>query len=134
MRRVLWHPVDNRFDAVMLTIQCVTVDCHNPMLLAEFWAEMLDWTIGGEGDEVWIERRNPELVVAPDVLFLKVPDDKVVKNRLHFDLRPDNQVVEVERALALGARRVDIGQTGEEPWVVLADPEGNEFCILRALA
>ena len=67
------------------------------------------------------------------MLFLKVPDDKVVKNRLHFDLRPDNQLVEVERALALGARKVDIGQTGEESWVVMADPEGNEFCILRAL-
>lgn len=118
----------------MLTVQCVTVDCHNPMLLAEFWAELLDWQIGGEGDEVWIEPRNRELVVSPDILFLRNPDEKVVKNRLHLDLRPDNQVVEVERALALGASRVDIGQTGEESWVVMADPEGNEFCILRPLA
>lgn len=119
----------------MLTIQCVTVDCHNPLLLAEFWAEMLDWRLGGHGDEeVWIEPKNPDLVVSPDILFIRVPDEKLVKNRLHLDLRPDNQAVEIERALSLGARRVDIGQTGEESWVVMADPEGNEFCILRPLS
>jgi hypothetical protein len=66
------------------------------------------------------------------VIFLKVPDDKVVKNRLHFDLRPDDQQAEVSRVLGLGATHVDIGQ-GDVTWVVLADPEGNEFCILRAL-
>ena len=65
----------------------------------------------------------------PDWLFLAVPDDKVVKNRIHFDFRPDDQQAEVERVIALGARHVDIGQ-GEQSWVVLADPEGNEFCIL----
>ncbi len=63
---------------------------------------------------------------------MTVPDAKAVKNRLHIDLRPDDQAAEVERALSLGARHVDIGQ-GEQTWVVLADPEGNEFCILRAL-
>ena len=67
----------------------------------------------------------------PDWLFLPVPDDKVVKNRIHFDFTPDDQAAEVERVIALGARRVDIGQ-GEQSWVVLADPEGNEFCILAA--
>jgi hypothetical protein len=54
-----------------------------------------------------------------------------VKNRLHFDLAPDDQDAEVERLLALGARRVDIGQGETRSWVVLADPEGNEFCVLR---
>lgn len=118
----------------MLTIQCITVDCHNPMLLAEFWSELLDWKIGGHDDEsVWIEPKNSELVSAPDILFLENPDAKQVKNRLHLDLRPDIQTVEVERALALGARKIEIGQTGQESWVVMADPEGNEFCILRAL-
>lgn len=57
-------------------------------------------------------------------------EEKVVKNRLHLDFRPDDQDAEVARLLALGARRVDVGQTGDEPWVVLADPEGNEFCVL----
>ena len=68
----------------------------------------------------------------PNWLFVEVPDDRVVKNRIHFDFRPDDQQAEVERVIALGARHVDIGQTGDESWVVLADPEGNEFCILAA--
>jgi hypothetical protein len=62
-----------------------------------------------------------------------VPESKTVKNRLHLDLRPDDQDAEVARFEELGARRVDVGQSGEETWVVMADPEGNEFCILRAL-
>ncbi|MGZ6798077.1 MAG: VOC family protein, partial [Nocardioidaceae bacterium] len=62
----------------------------------------------------------------------KVPEQKAVKNRLHIDLRPQNQAAEVARLEALGATRVDIGQ-GETTWVVLADPDGNEFCVLRAL-
>ena len=64
---------------------------------------------------------------------LRATDERKVKNRLHLDLRPENQQAEVQRALALGARHVDIGQEGSESWVVLADPEGNEFCILKAL-
>ena len=116
----------------MLTIDFITVDCRNPMLLAEFWCEMLDWEVGGQDDEsAWIEPRNKDLVVSPRILFYKNPDTKLVKNRLHFDLRPDHQQLEVERALALGATRANIGQTGEESWIVMADPEGNEFCILR---
>ncbi|MGV0803594.1 VOC family protein, partial [Mycolicibacterium elephantis] len=67
----------------------------------------------------------------PNWLFLATPDDKVVKNRIHFDFRPDDQQAEVQRVIAMGARRVDIGQ-GDSSWVVLADPEGNEFCILAA--
>ena len=69
---------------------------------------------------------------APALLFLRVPERKVVKNRLHIDVNPVNcdQQQEVERILALGARHVDVGQ-GEQTWVVLADPEGNEFCVLR---
>jgi hypothetical protein len=59
-----------------------------------------------------------------------VPDGKTVKNRLHLDFRPVDQAAEVERLLALGVRRADVGQAGDEPWVVLADPEGNEFCVL----
>ena len=67
----------------------------------------------------------------PDILFLLVPEDRVVKNRLHFDLRPSDQFAEVERLTGLGATRVDIGQSALSTWVVLADPEGNEFCLLR---
>ena len=71
--------------------------------------------------------------VSPDILFGRVPETKQIKNRLHFDLRPDDQALEVARAEALGARRIDVGQSDSVSWVVRADPEGNEFCILRAL-
>jgi hypothetical protein len=64
---------------------------------------------------------------------LRVPEGKQSKNRLHLDLRPDDQQAEVERVLGLGAQRASVGQSDEVSWVVLADPEGNEFCILRAL-
>lgn len=69
----------------------------------------------------------------PEILFLKVPETKTVKNRIHLDLRPDDQAAEVQRLTAMGARRVDIGQSDDVTWVVLADPEDNEFCVLRAL-
>jgi hypothetical protein len=70
--------------------------------------------------------------VAPDLLFLRVPEGKVVKNRLHLDLRPDDQAAEVARLEAFGARRVSVGQ-GEVSWAVMADPEGNEFDVLEPL-
>ena len=56
-----------------------------------------------------------------------------MKNRIHIDLRPDDQALEITRAEALGARRVDVGQSDSVSWVVMADPEGNEFCILEEL-
>ena len=65
----------------------------------------------------------------PGLLFVRVSEAKSIKNRLHLDFRPDDRDVEVERLLALGATRVDVGQ-GDPSWVVLADPDGNEFCVL----
>jgi hypothetical protein len=61
------------------------------------------------------------------------PDDKISKNRVHLDLTTEavDRDAEITRLIALGAQRVDIGQTGGESWVVLADPEGNEFCVVR---
>ena len=120
-----------------LSLQCITVDAHNPKALAEFWAEVLGWTVGEDGDDIgwWIERElgDPKNTGFPDILFLKVPDSKVVKNRLHLDLRPDDQDAEVARLEKLGAKKIEIGQSAEPTctWVVMADPEGNEFCILR---
>jgi hypothetical protein len=114
--------------------QCVCVDTPDPAGLSHWWAELLGWRITYEDpEEVVLEppAGSPEDGVSPDLLFLKVDDPKVVKNRLHLDLRPDDRDTEVARAVAMGATRVDIGQ-GEPTWVVLADPEGNEFCILRA--
>ena len=121
-----------------LSLQCITVDAHNPKALAEFWAEALGWTVGEDGDDIgwWIERElgDPKNTGFPDILFLKVPDSKVVKNRLHLDLRPDDQDAEVARLEKLGAKKIDIGQSTDPDttWVVMADIEGNEFCVLSA--
>jgi len=121
-----------------LRLQCITVDAHDPRALAEFWAEVLGWKIGeGVNEiEVWIERElgDPNNTGFPDILFLKNSDVKNVKNRLHLDLRPDDQDAEVRRLEKLGAKRIEIGQSADPDtsWVVMADPEGNEFCVLRA--
>ncbi|MGK2948730.1 MAG: VOC family protein [Acidimicrobiales bacterium] len=115
--------------------QCICIDSTDPAPLARWWAELLGWRITEETDEeVVLEppAGSKEDGVSPDILFLKVPEAKTVKDRLHIDLRPDDQAAEVARAEALGATRVDVGQ-GDPTWVVLADPEGNEFCVLRAL-
>ena len=119
-----------------LRIQSVCVDSHDPAALAEFWAAVLGWRVtDSDDDEVALEppAGSREEGVVPDLLFLRVPDGKAGKNRLHLDLRPADQAAEVARIEALGARRVDIGQAPDVTWVVLADPEGNEFCVLRAL-
>jgi predicted enzyme related to lactoylglutathione lyase len=107
----------------------VVVDAEDPARLARWWAEALGYQIvHEEPDEVEI-RRSPD--AGPGLLFTPVPDAKRVKNRLHLDLRPDDQEAEVERLVDMGARPVDIGQH-EVSWVVLADPEGNEFCVLSS--
>jgi hypothetical protein len=107
----------------------VVVDAEDPARLARWWAEALGYVIVHEQpDEVEIRRSADEL---PGLLFTPVPEAKTVKNRLHLDLRPEDQEAEVERLVDMGARPVDIGQH-EVSWVVLADPEGNEFCVLAA--
>ena len=118
-------------------MQNLSVDCSEPEVLAGFWRDALGWRITSvEPDEVVLEPPvgSPEEGVVPDILFLLVTEAKSVKNRLHFDLRPSDQDSEVERLIGLGATRVDIGQSSACTWVVLADLEGNEFCVLRALA
>jgi predicted enzyme related to lactoylglutathione lyase len=105
------------------------IDAHDPPALAAFWAAALNQKILYEDDESVIVGADEHTY--PGLCILKVPDAKTMKNRLHIDLDPDDRDAEVERLLALGARRVDIGQGPEVTWVVLADPEGNEFCVLR---
>ena len=126
-----------RPDGMALRWQAILIDSVDPAPLARWWAELLGWRITFEDEEeVVLEppAGSPEDGVSPDILFLRVPEQKAVKNRLHIDLRPDeDQAAEVARAEALGATRVDIGQGDDKTWVVLADPEGNEFCILRVL-
>ncbi|HYI44747.1 MAG TPA: VOC family protein [Actinomycetota bacterium] len=119
-----------------LRIQCLSIDTHDPAKIADFWEAALGWTRTlEEPDEVALEPQagTPEDGVVPDLLFLRVPDDKTVKNRLHLDLRPDDQAAEVVRLEGLGAQRVSVGQGNDVSWVVLADPDGNEFCVLEPL-
>jgi predicted enzyme related to lactoylglutathione lyase len=120
----------------MLTLEQLTIDARNPWSQAEFWQKVLHWDISEESDDDVVMLVPPPEVraqgMSPDLLFLRVPDEKTIKNRLHLDFRPDNQDEEVARIEELGARRVSIGQDPSVTWVVMADPEGNEFCILRA--
>ena len=106
----------------------ICLDARDTAELARWWSQVLGWTLeSAEDDGEWLLR--PPAGAGPDWLFLPVPEGKSVKNRIHFDFTPDDQQAEVDRLLRLGARHVDIGQ-GEQTWVVLADPEGNEFCVL----
>jgi predicted enzyme related to lactoylglutathione lyase len=121
---------------VTLRIQSVLFDCYDPFAVAEFWQTALGWRrTHEEPDEIVLEppAGSPQDGVAPDLLFLRVPDPTPGKNRVHIDLRPDDRDAEVERLISLGAKRTDIGQGPDVTWVVLADPEGNEFCVLTAL-
>jgi hypothetical protein len=118
-----------------IRIQCLCVDSAHPSRSADFWEAALGWRRTHDTeDEVVLEppAGSQEDGVAPDLLFLKVAEPKMVKNRLHLDLRPADQAAEVARLEALGARRVDVGQ-GDVSWVVMADPDGNEFDVLRPL-
>jgi catechol 2,3-dioxygenase-like lactoylglutathione lyase family enzyme len=119
-----------------IRIQCLCVDTTDPATIAAFWEAALGWRrTWEEDDQIVLEppEGSPEDGVAPDLLFLRVPESKSIKNRLHLDLRPKDQAAEVARLEALGARRVDVGQGTDVSWVVLADPDGNEFDVLRAL-
>ncbi|NPD03491.1 VOC family protein [Nocardioides sp. zg-1308] len=125
----------------------ISLDCHDPELLAGFWTAALDWVVLDREPglvEIGPDRASDQALldavrsgpVPPTMFLAAVPEDKVVKNRMHLDLSPVDRSrdEEVERLLALGATHADVGQTGDESWVVLADPEGNEFCVLRSLA
>jgi hypothetical protein len=116
----------------------LAIDCADPSGLARFWCAVLDYEIHDEDDEIVTigsplvpegkKRLGP---VPPTLTFARVPEGKTVKNRLHIDVNPADrqQDEEVRRLLDLGARPADVGQGGQS-WVVLADPEGNEFCVL----
>ncbi len=114
----------------------LVIDAAEPARLARFWAAALDWEIAvEEPDEAAVEPRGyryPDPVALP-LVFVPVTEAKTVKNRVHLDLATESaeqQAAEVDRLLGLGAVHADIGQ-GQVPWVVLADPEGNEFCVLE---
>ncbi len=103
------------------------VDARDPGSLGEWWRAALDWVVvNNDPDEFEIRPTADRL---PGLLFVPATQTKTTKNRLHLDFRPDDRDTEVDRLLALGATRADVGQ-GEQTWIVLQDPEGNEFCVL----
>jgi predicted enzyme related to lactoylglutathione lyase len=107
----------------------LVIDARDPRSLARFWAAVLEQRVLYEADDEVIVGSDEHRY--PGLCFVSVPEAKTVKNRLHIDLDPDDRDTEVERIIGLGARRVQIGQAPDVSWVVLADPEGNEFCVLR---
>jgi predicted enzyme related to lactoylglutathione lyase len=111
-------------------VASVSLDSPDPAALAEFWTVASGWPIAERADH-GVALASPDRP-GPRLEILEVHDPKVVKNRVHLDVAPeegDDQAAEVARLKALGASDVDIGQ-GQQTWVVLADPDGNEFCVL----
>ncbi|HEY4459101.1 MAG TPA: VOC family protein [Pseudonocardiaceae bacterium] len=111
-------------------IAAVVVDCADPMAMARFWGDAMDWTVHEVSDDA--ARLRSSAGVGPYLEFLRAPEARTWWNRIHLDVAPyadDDQATEVARLLDLGASTADIGQ-GEVSWKVLADPEGNEFCVL----
>ncbi len=114
-----------------VVVSQLVVDSADPERLGRWWAEVLGWEmVLDDEDEVWVAPHGEDLMGG--ILFVQVPEEKTVKNRLHLDVRPadgSSQEAELQRLLDLGATRVDVGQR-DATWYVLADPEGNEFCLL----
>jgi len=105
----------------------IVIDCADPETLADFWAEALGYTKAGLFDPYFV-LVAPERAFPP-VILQRVPEPKTTKARIHVDLRVPGIEAAAQRLEALGARRIDIGQGPEPGWIVMADPEGNEFCV-----
>ena len=122
-----------------LRIGGIVIDCRDPVNLAYFWRAVIGFEQTWEepfvpdpqGDN-WMSLRDPS-GRQPSLSFQKVPEGKVVKNRVHLDLSVDDEEVAAERIVALGARRLWRSPNPNDPFIVLADPEGNEFCVVRAV-
>jgi catechol 2,3-dioxygenase-like lactoylglutathione lyase family enzyme len=121
----------------------VIFDCHDLARSSNFWSDALGYEQVSSG-EGWIAIRSPDVELTDEMLrdspqspalaFVLVPEDKILKNRVHIDLTPIDcsQEEEVQRLVELGAHRIDIGQRGTS-WIVMADPEGNEFCVMQSI-
>ncbi len=110
----------------------IVIDAHDLPALAQFWADTLGWSV--------LSTREREVIVGPSLdapvglCFMPAGEThKTVKNRVHLDVTTTDgdREAEIERLLGLGATRVDVGQGSDVDWVVMADPEGNEFCVVR---
>ncbi len=108
----------------------LVIDSRDPERLAAFWAAVLDYKIVDRGPAGEVEISGGGY---PTIVFVPVPEPKTIKNRLHIDVNPTetDQSNELRRLIRLGARRVNVGQGNDVSWIVLADVEDNEFCLLR---
>ncbi|EFL23916.1 conserved hypothetical protein [Streptomyces himastatinicus ATCC 53653] len=112
----------------------LVLHCHDPEVLARFWCEVLDYVeLGREEDVIELGPREGFGGPQPTLVLIRHDAPQKGQLKLHIDVNATDrdQDAELERLLAAGAVRADIGQTGEESWHVLADPEGNEFCLLK---
>lgn len=111
----------------------LVLNCVDPEALAPFWCAVLGYEVL-DVDETGVSIGPPGGGARPGLTLLRSTDPKVGTLRLHLDVNAtdSDQDTELERLLAAGARRADVGQTGQESWHVLADPEGHEFCLLRS--
>jgi predicted enzyme related to lactoylglutathione lyase len=118
----------------MTVIRTITIDCADPQVVGRFWETLLGWPLELDPeDSTSFLLQNPAR--GPDLLFQPVPEPKRVKNRVHLDLGPTERTrdEEVERLRSAGATVVgDHRKPDGTGWVVMADPEGNEFCIVRS--
>ena len=107
----------------------VVIDCADPRALADFWVGFTGYGIRSAHDD-WVSIGTPDgsMIIG----FQKVPEDKVVKNRVHLDFTATDEEVAAKEIEAMGATRRWVSENPDDPFVVLADPEGNEFCIVRA--
>ena len=130
-RAALGRASGGRIGVMPVRISSVCIDAVDPRAVASFWTAVLGWEVIEDDDE-GVSLASPNRDV-PLLDVVRVPEAKQVKNRLHVDLRADRSSfdAEIDRLEALGARRVDIGQGPDVTWVVFADPEGNELCLLR---
>ena len=120
--------------AMAAVISEIVIDCADPERVATFWGHVLGWRPQPESDGYfWMSASGDENARDLVLIFQPVPEPKQVKNRVHLDVSPSgaDQEDELQRLLGLGARHVDVGQPPDASWFVLADPEGNEFCLLR---
>jgi predicted enzyme related to lactoylglutathione lyase len=114
---------------VDVTLRSIVIDCRNPQSLAPFWVAVTGFR-EKYGDEEWVQLEDPDGRQV-DIAFQRVPEPKAGKNRLHIDLSAADEEASVARIEALGAKRLWASEDPDDVFVVLADPEGNEFCVVR---
>jgi predicted enzyme related to lactoylglutathione lyase len=112
-----------------LYLQHITIDCDDPMAVATFWSAVFERPIDDGASPFFASIGMPHRETQPALLFIKVPEPKTAKNRMHVDLRSDDRTTEVARLISLGASHIHDKTEWGQSWSVMHDPERNEFCV-----